>query len=163
MKLKVQRLLWALLLLYAIIETIELITSQTNGNLLQNTTFPRLFVYYASRIEVFVKNGKYILAFLWSQFLVNGGIHLLLLVPVCMIGARASKHYRVLCIIVRCDLGIILVYCLVDFVGCIVSVPSEYGPLFSAIMDVFVIALSVWSLQTNNKELVQSGDGSTVD
>ena len=152
MRPKYQRLLWLLILIYSIIETIDLISIHANDSLFYNTILPRTFVYFASRIDVFAREGKLILGVLWAHFFVNGGPLLLLLIPTFLFGVRGKNDQVVLIKrILNCDYFVLIGYCTVDFFGCIVSVSEEYHPLFSVLMDVFVIALTVWSLQTNNK------------
>ena len=149
MKSKVPRLLWLLLLLYKVIGIIDLSTSHTNENLFSNVTLPQPFVYFVSRIDVIGQNGSMLVSVLWSHFLVNGGVLLLLIMPTCLVGVRSSSCQRFINRLLWCDLIILIIYCLVDFFGCIISVSSPYQPLFSIIIDIFVIALSLWTFRVS--------------
>ena len=161
---KIQLIAWRLLLGYFIIETIELVTAHDIDILLQSSLFPRMFVYYFWKTIALSSTGGSVRAvFLLMNFCVNGGVFLLLYIPAILLGAVFSNKSGKLAKIIRLELVIVVIFCLIDLAGCIFSVPPHYHPLFSSVMDCFIILLSAWSIIMVNQSAFNQTRGPFSD
>ena len=99
----------------------------------------RLFVYFEWLSEFFYSENNAFFAFLWGVFFTRLGLISLLLVPALQMNTdKPFFIYIVFALLIFC--------CIVDFVGCIISVPPNYHAYFSEIFDFCIILLAGWSL-----------------
>ena len=111
---------------------------------------PQMFVYYDWQCLCLYPGTAYNILF---PLLVTTGIMTLLLGPAILLGFPKTFSHVFFSKYAFCNLIAIIVYCCVDVIGCIFFVPGQYHfPIFSIIVDCCVIALSIWSLHSVNRQ-----------
>ncbi len=148
----IQRIVWGVFSGYHIIETILLLCAKDYST---GLLFPRMFVYFATITEQIVNQGHIRLAFLWQHTFVISGVFLLFLIPACILDIPKTTLHGIPARIVRWDIIIIVLFCLIDIIGCALTVKTVYHPLFSIISDFLVIMLSIWSLSPNRPKSIR--------
>ena len=145
MKEKTQLLLWKLIFIFFLIgvfarpNTIDIVTGS-------RSRFPQMFVYYFWKNQELVQRSNRFVSTLWAVLFCCGVEILFLILSFRKI--RDSTPHTVLWTLV-----IFIFYSLADILGCVITVPPDNNPLYSIIMDGFVIVLSIWSILTIRKTL----------
>ena len=139
----IQRIIWGVFVGFHIIETIVLLCAKDYST---GLLFPRMFVYYAAITEHIVNQGHLRLALLWQTAFVISGVFLLFLIPACILDIPKTIMHGIPARIVRWDMIILVLFSLIDMVGCALTVRAVYHPVFSIILDFLVMTLSIWSL-----------------
>jgi len=139
MKVKHQLAIWKLLLVFHLISIILFPCIEAP----ERFRLPRLFVFYYWKMFDFAEQGMLIANSLMT-YIYPVTSFILLRIP-------AFEKTRTPPTVVRWVLILGVVYCCIDLIGCLISVPKEYHPYFSVIMDCLIAALSVWTIKTVNK------------
>lgn len=143
---KVQLFLWrAIAVLYSMgIVFPTPIIDQIQG---KHTGFPEMFIFYFVAGSELYEKIPYIFALIWDCTLASVGVMTMLLIMVLK-GCRDTLPKRVFWTVI-----VFIVYCTVDIIGCACAVPARYLPMYSIVMDCFVIILSIWTSISLHKQI----------
>lgn len=138
----IQQFIWAIVLVGY---WVSLRTFNYNNNFC-----PRMFLFFDWQCLRLYPGIAY---HIWLNLFVTIGIFIILLGPAVMVGfpniSRRSYWRKYF----FWNLITIIIYCSSDMIGCIFFVPGQYHiPIFSIIVDCCVIALSIWSLHSINRQ-----------